>query len=65
MCIMPITVTKIFNQKVNDPTWPLNDSWSHICWGHKCNSTQVSLYPTPMEICQCVDIGQSDQSTSK
>ena len=29
---------------------PLTDLWPHIHWGHMCNSTQLSLCPTPMEI---------------
>ena len=28
--------------------WPL----THFCWGHMCDSTQGSLYPSPMKICQ-------------
>ena len=25
--------------------WPLDDLWPHFCWGHMCDSTQVSLRP--------------------
>ena len=32
--------------------WPLDDLWPHICWGHMCDSTQGSLYPSPMKIHQ-------------
>ena len=34
--------------------WPLGDLWSHICWGHRCDSTQGSLCPSPMGIHQCM-----------
>ena len=26
--------------------------WPHFCWGHMCDSTQVSLCPSPMQIHQ-------------
>ena len=32
--------------------WPLDDLWPHICWGHRCHSTQGSLCPSPMKIHQ-------------
>ena len=32
--------------------WPLDDLWTHICWGHMCDSTQGSLCPSPMGIHQ-------------
>ena len=32
--------------------WPLDDLWSHICWGLMCESTQGSLCPSPMKIHQ-------------
>ena len=34
--------------------WPLDDPWPHICWGHRCHSTQGSLCPSPMGIHQCM-----------
>ena len=34
--------------------WPLDDLWSHVCWGHMCDSTQGSLCPSPMGIHQCM-----------
>ena len=34
--------------------WPLHDLWPHICWGHRCHSTQGSLCPSPMGIHQCM-----------
>ena len=34
--------------------WPLDDLWPHVCWGHMCDSTQGSLYPSPMTIHQCM-----------
>ena len=36
--------------KVIDPRWPLTP---HL-WGHRCDSTQGSLYPSPMGIHQCM-----------
>ena len=36
--------------------WPLHDLWSHVCWGHMCDSTQGSLCPSPMTIHQCMRI---------
>ena len=38
--------------------WPLDDLWSHVCWGHMCDSTKGSLCPSPMTINVC---GYSDQ----
>ena len=35
--------------------------WPHFCWGRMCDSTQVSLCPSPMQIHQ--SIGDSDQKT--
>ena len=32
--------------------WPLDDLWPHICWGLMCDSSQGSLYPSPMKIHQ-------------
>ena len=40
--------------------WPLDDLWSHIWWGYMCDSTQGSLFPSPMGIHQVC--GYSDQS---
>ena len=34
--------------------WPLDDLWSHICWGHMCDSTQGSLCWSPMGIHKCM-----------
>ena len=34
--------------------WPLDDLWPHICWGHRCDSTQGSLCQSPMGIHQCM-----------
>ena len=34
--------------------WPLDDLWSHICWGHMCDCAQGSLCPRPMGIHQCM-----------
>ena len=34
--------------------WPLHDLWPHVCWGHMCDSTQGSLYLSPMTIHQCM-----------
>ena len=34
--------------------WPLDDLWPHVCWGHKCDSIQGSLCPSPMTIHQCM-----------
>ena len=34
--------------------WPLDDLWPHICWGHRCDSNQGSLRPSPMGIHQCM-----------
>ena len=43
---------KNFSQKVNNPKWPLDDLWPHICWCLMCDSTQRSLRLNPMEIHQ-------------
>ena len=34
--------------------WPLDDLWPHVCWGHMCDSTKGSLFPSPMGIHQCI-----------
>ena len=34
--------------------WSLDDLWPHVCWGHMCDFTQGSLYPSPMGIHQCM-----------
>ena len=34
--------------------WPLDDLWPHVCWGHMCDSTQGSLFPSPIGIHQCM-----------
>ena len=43
---------KNLSQKVNNPKWPLDDLWPHICWCFMCDSTQGSLCPSPMVIHQ-------------
>ena len=45
------TVT-VFAKTWTKGHWPLDDLWPHICWGHKCDSTQGSLCPSPMKIHQ-------------
>ena len=47
------TVT-LFAKTWTKGDWPLDDLWPHICWGHKCDSTQGSLSPSPMGIHQCM-----------
>ena len=37
--------SKTLAKKVNNPKWPLDDLWPHICWFLMCNSTQGSLCP--------------------
>ena len=32
----------------------LDDLWPHSCWGHMCDSTQVSLCPSPIGIHKCM-----------
>ena len=32
--------------------WPLDDLWPQDCWGHMCDSTQGSLWLSPMKIHQ-------------
>ena len=34
--------------------WSLDNLWPHICWGHRCDSTEGSLCPSPMGIHQCM-----------
>ena len=45
------TVT-LFSRTLTKGQWPLDDLWSHLCWGHMCISIQGSLYPSLMEIHQ-------------
>ena len=32
--------------------WPQFDLWHHFCWGHMCDFTQGSFYPSTTKICQ-------------
>ena len=43
-----LTIFHKLSQKVNNPKWPLDDLWPHICWCPMQDSTQGSLCPTPM-----------------
>ena len=48
------TVT-LFAKTWSKDHWPLDDLWPNICWGHMCDSTQGSLFPSPMGIIhQCM-----------
>ena len=47
------TVT-LFGKTWTKGHWPLDDLWTHICWGHMCDSTQGSLCPSPMGIHPCM-----------
>ena len=51
------TVTILKNKKTKTKTngqWPQDDLWPHFCWGHMCDSTQGSLYPSSMKIHQSI-----------
>ena len=43
-----------FPKNLNQRSWPLDDLWPHVSWGHMCDSTQGSLCPSPMTVHQCV-----------
>ena len=45
---------QVFFKNVNQRSLTPDDLWPHICWGHKCYSTQGSLCPRPMGIHQCM-----------
>ena len=45
------TVT-LFAKTWTKGQWPLDDLWPDICWGLMCDSTQGSLFPSPMKIHQ-------------
>ena len=50
-----VTIFQKPNQKVNDPKMTFDPKMAfgpHFCWGHMCDSTQGSLYPSTMKICQ-------------
>ena len=47
------TVT-LFSKARTKGHWPLDDLWTHVCWGHMGDSTQGSLCPSPMGIHQCM-----------
>ena len=34
-----LTIFKNFSQQVNNPKWPLDDLWPHICWCLMYDST--------------------------
>ena len=50
LCPSPMKINywqfiKNISQKSNNPKWPLDDLWPHICWCHMCDSTGGSLCP--------------------
>ena len=49
-----VDTVNLFAQTWTKGHWPLDDLWPHICWGHRCHSTQGSLCPSPMGIHQCM-----------
>ena len=51
---MYVDTVNLFAKTWTKGHWPLDDLWPHICWGHMCDSTQGSLYPSPMGIHQCM-----------
>ena len=53
------TVTFFAKKNLNQRSLTLDDLWPHICWGHRCDSTQGSLCPSPMGIHQCMWIQRS------
>ena len=46
--------SNLFSKTWTKCHWPLDDLWTHICWGHIRDSTQGSLCPSPMGIHQCM-----------
>ena len=49
-----VDTVNLFAKTWTNSHWPLDDLWPHICWGHKCSSTQGSLSPNPIGIHQCM-----------
>ena len=49
-----VDTVNLFAETWTKGHWPLDDLWTHICWGHMCDSTQGSLCPSPMGIHQCM-----------
>ena len=47
-----VDTVNLFAKTWTKGQWPLDDLWSHICWGHMYDSTQGSLCPSPMKIHQ-------------
>ena len=39
-----------FKKNLTKRSIPQDDLWPHFCWGHMCDSTQGSLYPSPMKM---------------
>ena len=33
-------IVTLFSKTRTKGHWPLDDLWSHVCWGHMCDSTQ-------------------------
>ena len=48
MCIQWL----FFKKKNLKGQWLQDNLWPHFCWGHMYDSTQGSLYPSPMKISQ-------------
>ena len=52
-----VMLVKIFWPESGSKTWTkghwtLDDLWPQVFWAHMCDSTQGSLYPSPMKIHQ-------------
>ena len=44
----------LFSKTWTKGHWPLDDFWTHVCWGHMCDPNQGSLCPSRMGIHQCM-----------
>ena len=42
----------LFSKNLNQRSLTLDDLWTHVCWGHMCDSTQGPSCPSPMTIHQ-------------
>ena len=47
------TVT-LFSKTWTKGHWPLDDLWSHVCWGHMCDCTQGLLCPSLIHQCMWI-----------
>ena len=47
-----VDTVALFSKTSTKGHWPLDDLWPPVCWGHICDSSQGSLWPSHMKVHQ-------------